>query len=92
MTTQGNLFGEPEVTHAVTNKPEAGRKKRHQATFPPEAFMVSQEVFLSWTPRVQFLYCAARDRDSLLDENISDDEFRLFATRAAMYEEAAKEL
>ena len=57
----------------------------------PRDFMVPQAVFLSWSPAAQFRYCAARDRDSLLDPDLSDDVFRFLHERAEMYERAATE-
>lgn len=43
------------------------------------------EVFLSWPPAKQFAYCAARDEDAALSEDISLDWKEWYLARADTY-------
>lgn len=56
----------------------------------PEWQEVSQAVFLSWSPAMQWAYCAARDEDAALDVT-SDEEMEWFLERALRYRQMALE-
>ena len=55
----------------------------------PDWEEVPQARFLSWSPEMQFAYCARRDQDSALRAE-SVEEFDWFTARAARYKELIK--
>lgn len=51
---------------------------------------VPAERYLSWSPAMQYAYCARRDEDAALSPDISAKDAQWFRDRAARYREAVE--